>query len=267
MNAIEIPNEVQQELKKISKVAGYLWEREWAERNAGNISMNLSSFFNTEEIKEKTKNNEFISFDFPKGTEGFVLYITGTGCYLRSLIDRIEEASCILYINQTATGYTIIWGGKSEKFRPTSELISHASIHLFNTQNNPTHLAVLHTHPIELIVMSHHPLFNDEEELNRQLWMMCPEVRVFVPRGIHCTPYALPSSAELAKETIKAFKTRDISLWEKHGATSTGEDIEKAWDFLDVANKGAKILQKCWAAGFSPKGISNEQLKELEQFT
>ena len=84
--------------------------------------------------------------------------------------------------------------------------------------------------------MSHHPLFNDEEELNRQIWGMCPEVKVFVPKGIHCTPYALSSTAALAKVTIEAFKTRNVSLWEKHGATATGEDVEKAWDYLDVAN-------------------------------
>ena len=41
----------------------------------------------------------------------------------------------------------------------------------------------------------------------------------------------------------------------------------KAWDFLDVANKGAKMLMMCWAAGFKPAGLSNEQLTELEQFT
>jgi len=57
-----------------------------------------------------------------------------------------------------------------------------------------------------------------------------------------------------------------VSLWEKHGATATGEDAEKAWDYLDVANKGAKLLQMSWAAGFEPAGLSNEQLTELEQF-
>ncbi|GAA3650259.1 rhamnulose-1-phosphate aldolase [Flavivirga jejuensis] len=267
MSDIKLPVEVEKELKKISKIAGYLWQREWAERNAGNISMNLTSFFKKEDIIKKTKNQTFTPFDFPKGTGGYVLFITGTGCYLRSLIDDIEEAACILYINEEATGYTIIWGGKREAFGPTCELISHSSIHLFNTENNPTHLAIVHTHPPELIVMSHHPLFSDEEELNRQIWMMCPEVRVFVPKGIHCTPYALSSTPALAKVTIEAFKNRNISLWEKHGATTTGEDVEKAWDYLDVANKGAKLLLMSWAAGFKPAGLSNEQLKELEQFT
>lgn len=263
MKTLKLPLEVETELKKVSKVAGYLWEREWAERNAGNISINFTSFFSKEEVQGIGSE---VPFSFPKGLEGFVIYITGTGCYLRDLVDQIEAVSCILYINEDASAYSIIWGGKRPNFNPTCELISHSSIHLFNAKYQPENLAVVHTHPLELICLSHHELFNNEDELNRQVWMMCPEVKVFVPKGIHCTPYALSSTKDLAKVTIDAFKTRNVSLWEKHGATATAPDVEKAWDFLDVANKGAKLLMMCWAAGFKPSGLSDGQLKELEQF-
>ena len=37
MDNVKLSIEVEKELKKISRVAGYLWHREWAERNAGNI--------------------------------------------------------------------------------------------------------------------------------------------------------------------------------------------------------------------------------------
>ena len=47
MDDIKLPTEVENELNKISRVAGYLWQREWAERNDGNMSMNLTSFFDT----------------------------------------------------------------------------------------------------------------------------------------------------------------------------------------------------------------------------
>ena len=90
MNTIKLPIPVKKELAKISKVAGYLWQREWAERNAGNISMNLTTFFKKEDVQGI---GEEVAFDFPEETAGFVLFITGTGCYLRSLIDNIEEAA------------------------------------------------------------------------------------------------------------------------------------------------------------------------------
>jgi rhamnulose-1-phosphate aldolase len=94
---------------------------------------------------------------------------------------------------------------------------------------------------------------------------MCPEVRVYVPRGIHCTPYSITQSDDLAKSTIEGFDYRDLALWEKHGATTTAPTIMQAWDFLDVANKGAKLLLGCWAAGFEPKGLTPTEIKDLEE--
>jgi rhamnulose-1-phosphate aldolase len=262
MNSHKLAQNVYKEIDKISKVAGYLWQREWVERNGGNISMNLTPFFNTEEEPDTT---HFVSHNFPSEAAGLYIFVTGAGCYIRSLVDDIEAASCILYINKEATGYSIIWGGDAEGFRPTSELASHLEIHLFNKKNNPENLAVLHAHPIELIIMSHHPIFKDEEKLNQSIWSMCPEVRVYVPRGINCTPYAITQSDELANATTHAFTYRDIALWEKHGATTTAPDVMQAWDFLDVANKGAKLLLGAWAAGFEPAGLSKAQLNGLEE--
>lgn len=262
MNLSTLPDKVAKEINKISKVASYLWQREWVERNGGNISMNLTPFFSD---SDEPKGSSFISQELPKEAAGLYIFVTGAGCYIRSLIDDIEAASCILYINKDASGYSIIWGGDAEGFRPTSELASHLEIHLFNKINNPENLAVLHAHPIELIIMSHHPIFKDEEKLNHSIWKMCPEVRVYVPKGINCTPYYITQSDNLAKATTHAFTYRDIALWEKHGATTTAPDVMQAWDFLDVANKGAKLLLNSWAAGFEPEGLSKEQLHGLEQ--
>lgn len=260
---INLPIQVKEQIAKVSEIAGYLWDREWAERNAGNISINLSEYFQ-DEVQDNPERS--FEYDFPKEVAGLVVFISGTGCHLRHLRDRIEEAACILKINNEATAYSIVWGGKKENFGPTCELISHVKIHHFNSIHNPTHKAIVHTHPIELIVMSHHPIFNDQEKMNHSLWKMCPEIKVFVPKGVHCTPYALSSSEDLADKTIAGLKNYNVSLWEKHGATATGEDAEKAFDYLDVANKGAKLLLTAWSAGFDPVGLSNDQLTELEQF-
>ena len=92
MKRLKLPSEVEIELKKVSKVAGYLWQREWAERNAGNISMNLTSFFKKEDIEGI---GEEVPFNFPKGTAGFVIFITGTGCYLRDLVISLKK--CLAY--------------------------------------------------------------------------------------------------------------------------------------------------------------------------
>ncbi|MBI9060680.1 MAG: rhamnulose-1-phosphate aldolase [Marinilabiliaceae bacterium] len=264
MNSItNLPEKVQQQINKVSEVAGYLWEREWAERNAGNISINLTDLFEGEKLENPER---VVDFNFPKEAAGLIIFVSGTGCHLRHLINRVEEAACIIVINEQANGYSIVWGGAKENFRPTSELISHVKIHLFNAENNPSHKTIVHTHPIELIVMSHHPFFQEEEKLNHGLWKMCPEIRVFVPRGVNCAPYALPGTEDLADLTIKGLQNRDVVLWEKHGALASGEDAERAFDYLDVANKGAKLLLTAWSAGFEPIGLTGAELKDLEQF-
>lgn len=250
-------------LNDVSRISGYLWNREWAERNAGNISIDISGYFGSESYPG---NGNFIPYRFPEEAANMILFSTGTGCYLRSLIDHIDEAACILRINSTATGYTIIWGGCSENFKPTSELITHVNIHCFNKTNHTGSKAVLHTHPLELIVLSHHELFRDEEKFNHSLWKLCPEIRVFMPRGIFCAPYELTGTEALADITLEGLRKRDVVLWEKHGALATGETLENAFDYLDVANKGAKMLLMAWSAGFEPAGLTIDELKELEKF-
>lgn len=250
-------------LKDVSRIAGYLWNREWAERNAGNISIDISEFFKTVVIPV---DSGFSAFSFPEEAANLTLFTTGAGCYLRDLVDRVEEAACILRVTPDASGYHILWGGRSKDFRPTSELITHVAIHCFNRINRPAHKAVLHAHPLELIVVSHHPLFIDEGKFNHSLWKMCPEIRMFVPKGIFCAPYRITGSDDLAGITVEGLRNRDIILWEKHGALATGETLEKAFDYLDVANKGAKMLLMAWSAGFEPAGLTEQEMKDLGKF-
>ena len=253
MNLKIVPQRVINEINKISRVAGYLWERQWAERNGGNISMNLTGFFSDTKIP---KTSDFIKHKFPIEASGLYVFVTGAGCYIRSLIDDIEAASCIIYINKEANGYYIVWGGNAEGFKPTSELASHLEIHIFNKKNNSKNLAVLHAHPIELIVLSHHPIFNDEEKLNHSIWKMCPEARVYVPRGINCTPYSITQSDELAKRLLLQLK---VDAWDEIFKPFTpGSKILVCPPSNKVMNMFNQPEAEVWTANLV------EQLKELK---
>jgi rhamnulose-1-phosphate aldolase len=257
---------VEKEIHKVSEVAGYLWNRGWCERNAGNISINLTGLMDVSE-KDLT-GMPLIQAELPKEAAGMLLFVTGTGKRLRDLIGTPEVAACILSIASDACGYRIVWGGEGDPgFRPTSEFVSHLGIHLENTRCGSSARCVLHTHPIELIAISHHPaLGTNEEALNKALWSMLPEIRVFVPKGICITPYVLPGSQELAQLTIEALKSRDVVLWSKHGALAVGADAVIAFDYIDVANKGALIYLKCLEAGFTPMGLTDAEMQGLEVF-
>jgi rhamnulose-1-phosphate aldolase len=257
---------VTEEIKKVSEVAGYLWQRQWRERNAGNISVNLTGLI---DIKNSdTQGKTYVKTNLPAESSQMVIFISGTGERLRELVDIPAEVSCIIYIDKNAEGYFIVWGGANKpNLRPTSEFVSHLGIHLANAKAGNNFRCVLHTHPIELIAISHHPeLGTNETALNKALWSMLPEIRVFVPKGIAITPYELPGSEALANLTIEGLKTRDVILWSKHGALAVGRDALEAFDYIDVANKGALIYMKCLQSGFEPVGMTDEEMKGLEVF-
>ncbi|HEX7411273.1 MAG TPA: rhamnulose-1-phosphate aldolase [Bacteroidales bacterium] len=263
---MELNQVVIREIEKISEVAGYLWQREWAERNAGNISLDLTGLMEVSSIH--TAGRSYVKCSMPAEASGLVIFVSGTGERLRDLIKTPEKAGCIIVIDRKAEGYHIVWGGEGRpEIRPTSEFVTHIAVHLFNNQSGTNHRCVVHTHPIELIALSHHKVFgHDQDALNKALWSMLPEIRLFVPKGVCIAPYTLPGSKALADFTIEGLKKYSVILWAKHGALATGSDALEAFDYLDVANKGAKIYLKCLQAGYVPEGMSDEEMKGLEIF-
>lgn len=263
MKSIELNKAVKIQISKASKTAWYLWQREWAERNGGNISINITNVIdNLPDNFDKYRFVEIINY--PKEAANKVIFVSGTGERLRDMRNP-EIHACIIYFNNDASGYYIIWGGlNNDNFRPTSELISHIKIHLSKEQSGSNHIAVIHTHPIELICLSHYPKFaNNEEAFTNACWRMLPEVRAFCPKGLGLIPYTLSGSKELADLTVESLMNRDVAIWSKHGAIATGKDAFEAFDYIDVANKGAKIYLKCLASGFEPIGMTNQEIDEL----
>ncbi len=267
---ITINDAAMAEILKVSEVSQYLWQREWAERNGGNISVDI-----TDKIGEiSPANNQFPhnpltmfgnASSFPESAAGRIYFVKGTGQRIRELREP-EKAGCILRIDEQAAGYYLLWGGNEQAdFKPTSEFISHVEILESKRAAGIEHLSVVHTHPIELIAFSHYPkVSKSSKAYTDACWRMLPEVRAFVPRGIGLVPYSLPGSKLIAEGTVNILKDYDVAVWEKHGAVSTGVDALEAFDFIDVANKGAKLHLMCLASGFEPEGISDDGMDELE---
>jgi rhamnulose-1-phosphate aldolase len=152
----------------------------------------------------------------------------------------------------------------SEKaVKPTSELPSHLSIHNYLKAGGNYKSVVLHTHPTELIALTHCPPFDDAVKLSHMLWSMIPETIVLVPRGLGIVPYTLTGTTQLAGETIRHLKNHDVVMWEKHGTLAVGDDIGHCFDLIDTLTKSAKIFLSAKTAGLEPRGLNNEQLKGL----
>lgn len=254
---------VKQEIKKVIEISGYLWQRGWAERNGGNISLNISDIASIA-VKDLSVCKLNSVNGFPKEAANMVFFVTGTGERLREL-KNVEKTCCIIKFNDDASGYHILWGGDLKKqVSPTSELITHVKIHIDKVMTGSSDRAVVHTHPTELICFSLHPRFGrNEKRFNNAIWSTLPEVRLFVPKGVALCKYALPGSSVLAELTVTALKRSNIAVWVKHGAIATGKDVIEAFDYIDVANKGCDIYLKCLSAYYEPKGLTSGDLKEL----
>ena len=247
-----------------TEVARYLWEKGWAESNGGNLSVDVTDYIKNNALCEETGERVELGRAYPELANRCFL-VTGSGHRFRDFARDVSKNACLLTLNDTADAYTIIWGGKSDQvFKPTSELPSHLRLHQMFQEKGDGRRVVLHTHPTELVALSHLPAYKDEKILNNALWGMIPEVKVLIPKGVGFAPYALPGSQDLADGTFKALKTGQTAvLWEMHGCLATGKDVMEAFDIIDILNKSAQMLLMCLQAGHTPKGMSTAQLSEL----
>jgi len=79
------------EVDKVAETAGYLWQKGWAERNGGNITVNI-----TEHVDDAIRAMEPVSGRFPIGTtlprlKGCYFFCKGTNKRMRDLARRPME--------------------------------------------------------------------------------------------------------------------------------------------------------------------------------
>jgi len=248
------------EVNQVAEVAGYLWQKGWAERNGGNITVNITEF-----VDDEIRRMEPICEPRPIGTtlphlKGCYFFCKGTNKRMRDLARWPMENGSVIRILDDCASYVII---ADQPVAPTSELPSHLGVHNYLISIGSPYKASVHTHPIELVALTHSPKFMQKDVATRMLWSMIPETKAFCPRGLGIIPYELPSSVMLGEATIKELADYDVVMWEKHGVFSVDVDVMAAFDQIDVLNKSALIYIAAKSMGFEPDGMSDEQMKEM----
>ena len=249
------------EIDKVAEVAGYLWQKGWAERNGGNITINISEWAD-DGMKALPAISEpkAIGKTLPH-LKGCWFYCKGTGRRMRDLARDPMGNGSIIRILPDCAHYEIV---ADNPVMPTSELPSHLAVHDYLLAKGSPYRASLHTHPIELVALTHRREWLRKDAATRMLWSMIPETKAFCPRGLGMVPYMLPSSIELAEATIRAIDgDYDVVMWEKHGVFAVDVDVMDAFDQVDVLNKAAQIYMASKNMGFEPEGMSEAQMKEL----
>ena len=246
---------------QVAEVAGYLWQKGWAERNGGNITINI-----TEYVDEAMKALPAIDAPCSIGKtlphlKGCWFYCKGTGKRMRDLAREPMANGSIIRILEDSARYEIV---ADAVVAPTSELPSHLAVHDYLLAKGSPCRASLHTHPIELVALTHSKKWMEKDVATRMLWSMIPETKAFCPRGLGMVPYLLPSSVELADATLRTLdEGYEVVMWEKHGIFAVDTDIMSAFDQVDVLNKSALIYIAARNMGFEPEGMSDAQMKEM----
>ena len=253
---------LEREINQIAEVAGYLWQKGWAERNGGNITVNITEFID-DAMRALPAISEPVAIGVTlPSLSGCYFYCKGTQKRMRDLARCPMSNGSIIRITDDCAHYEIV---ADEAVRPTSELPAHLSVHNYLLEKGSPYRASLHTHPIELVAMSHNNTFLEKDVATRLLWSMIPETKAFCPRGLGIIPYLLPGSVALADATLKELDDYDVVMWEKHGVFAVDTDIMAAFDQVDVLNKSAQIYMSAKSMGFTPDGMSDEQMAEMSR--
>ncbi len=253
-------------VRDAQEVSARLWDRGWAESSAGNLSMDVSDLCGG--MPAMPASSRRLPQAFP-GLAGRTLLVSGSGCRFRDFALDAERTSLLLRVDDVGASCSVAWGGAGDGgLRPTSELPTHLAIHDEIARRGWGLSTVLHTHPTELIALSHLEDCRVEAEMNRLLWSTTPEVKIFLPHGVGLVPYRVTGSGDLAEATRSAVaRGRRVAVWQFHGALALGRSADEAFDRLDVANKAARVALLFRAAGQQGGGLGAAELAELERLS
>ena len=256
---------MQQLVADVSEVAALLWERGWAERNAGNISVDVTDCTRRHGTDAERLAPAVLNLSYPE-LAGRSFLVSRSGARMRDLAKSAIASMALLRISDDGRSYrTLLQGNGGRPIRPTSEFAIHLRVHQSLRSRKAAQTAVVHTHPTELIALTQAKEYCQQAMVNDVLWGMHPEVKVFIPEGAGLVPYLRPTSEELAEATAGALAGHRTVVWAKHGALAVGQGVAEAFDLIDTLNKAARIFLMCRSAGLDPTGLTAAQLDELKE--
>ncbi|NHJ86933.1 MAG: rhamnulose-1-phosphate aldolase [Asgard group archaeon] len=244
-----------------SEIGQLLHEKNWAEGNGGNLSIRIDLPLKQLVDEKIDDNNQSINLrkEYPNLNNKLVL-VKGSGKRMRDIKKDPENNLMLGLVKEQE--FSIVWPFNCQ-FEPTSELSSHLLVQDFYAQHNPKINTLLHTHPTELITLSFLSWIKDTESVNKFLKGSSPGFSIFISEGIGFSRYLLPSSTELAEETLMLMKNHRIVLWEKHGVICAGESLVECYDLIDITNKAAAIYLSTRPDAI--KMLTDEDVKEINE--
>ena len=108
MTTVRNNSRLMAEIGRIAEVAGYLWTNGWAERNGGNISVNLTGLLTPEEMALPALAPATQLQEAMTALGGHVFYVTGTGKRMRYGAQEPFANGSLIRIAPDGKSYEII---------------------------------------------------------------------------------------------------------------------------------------------------------------
>ncbi|MDP4267430.1 MAG: rhamnulose-1-phosphate aldolase [Bacteroidota bacterium] len=235
----------------VKDIAGFIWQKGWGERNAGNISINITSEIKNSLPVPDISQHPKIHFEktYPLLSD-IILFVTAGGKRMRDIGKDIYSNSCLIKMDSKGESCHIQRFDDADiDLFPTSELPTHLEIHENLIKYKPEFKAVMHSHPSEIIALTNCNDFNNEQSINNLIRGIHPEINMFLPDGIGYVGFEEPGSYEIALKTAEQVKDHDVIVWSRHGCFSMAKDIEDAFDKTDLVVKAISIYLMCRSAG------------------
>ncbi len=116
-------------LQQCAEVAGYLWQKGWAERNGGNLLASLDeaeALSIIEQAEALTHAHTIVPLEIAvPHLRGRYFYSKGTGCRMRTLAHSPMTQGCLLQISHDGSSYKLF----NNDVHPTSEQAAHLLNH------------------------------------------------------------------------------------------------------------------------------------------
>ena len=156
------------ELGELQQIAYWLAHRGWSEANGGNVSVRLTDV--PDAVRALPDGPPLpLPLVFPE-LAGTYYLVTGTGKRMRDTMLALEPHVGLIRILPGGQSYASLWGVP----RVTSEFPAHSAIHRMCLAERPGFTAIVHTHPVSLVALTHVPAFADADVLNDVLFRMQP---------------------------------------------------------------------------------------------
>ena len=131
-------------------------------------------------------------------------------------------------------------------------------MHLSVYRNREDVNAIIHTHPIYSMVYA---------SQGKDIPLIIDEAAQILGDVCRCADYALPGSPELAENSVKALGEKsNTCLLHSHGAVCVADDMDGAFKTAKVLEVTARIYYMIEAAGGEPAGISDENIRAMQDF-